>query len=265
MKKFVLFALAALLMFVLASCNKSCGRSNNSKNSVLRIGTNANFPPFETIDGKGKLVGFDIDLGRALAKKMGLSAEFKEFDFDALILALKQGKIDIILSALSITHSRQKEINMVPYQGQPLTEMALLFWEQAPPGVNNAGDLKRMSDQAGLKVSVQAGHYLEGFLKDEGVNLKPLAGPPEQILDIKYKKSWSAVLDIINAKKFVAEHPQLKLVIIPLPEEKWDLGYGIGIAKNNTELAQKIIKAIEELKADGSIAAMEKIWVEGEH
>jgi len=271
MKKFVLFAGAGLFVLVLASCNKSCGsapsnsKTSSSKTASLRIGTNANLPPFETIDSKGELVGFDIDLGRALAKKLGLSAEFKEFDFDALILALKQGQIDIILSALSITPARQKEITMVPYQGQPLTEMALLFWEEAPTDVKNAADIKRLSDQAGLKVSVQSGHYLEGFLRDEQVSLKPLAGPPEQILDIKYKKSWAAVLDIINAKKFASQHPQLKLVIISLPEEKWDLGYGIGIAKNNIDLTQKIIKAIDELKADGSISAMEKIWVEGGH
>ena len=258
--------LAGLLLFVFAgSCAKSCGRSQDSKDNVLRIGTNANFPPFETIDSKGTLVGFDIDLGRALAKKMGLSPEYKEFDFDALILALKQGQIDILLSAMSITHARQKEITMIPYQGKPLTEMALLFWEEVPAGVNNAADIKRLSDESGLKVSVQSGHYLEGFLKDEAISLKPLAGPPEQILDIKYKKSWAAVLDVINAKKFAAEHPQLKLIIISLPEEKWDLGYGIGIANNNIELIQKVTKAIAELKADGSIAALEKIWVEGEH
>jgi ABC-type amino acid transport substrate-binding protein len=264
MKKFISFTFVALVL-VLASCSKSCGRAQNSKNTVLRIGTNANFPPFESIDSTGKLVGLDMDVGRALAKKMGLEAEFKEFDFDALILALKQGQIDIAMSALSITRSRQKEINMVPYQGQPLTEMALLFWESAPLEIKNIADIKRLSDESGLKVSVQAGHYLEGFLKDEAVNLKPLAGPPEQILDIKYKKSWAAVLDIINAKKFAAEHPQLKLVIVSLPEEKWDLGYGIGIAKNNSELTQKIIKAVEELRSDGIITAIEKIWIEGEH
>src|SRR5437868_2689463 len=99
------FAILSLFVLAFASCNKSCGKNNNIKSSVLRIGTNANFPPFEMVDSKGNLVGFDIDLGRALAKKLNLKAEFKEFDFDALILALKQGQIDIILSAMSITAS----------------------------------------------------------------------------------------------------------------------------------------------------------------
>lgn len=263
MKLWVFCTLAAFL-FILAGCPNSCRNTANTKNnSILRVGTNANFPPFESIDNTGNLVGFDIDFARALAKKLNLeNAEFKEFDFDALILALKQNQIDIILAGLSITKSRQQEIMMIPYQGQSLTQMALLFWGEAPSEITNTAAIKNATDQAGLQVSVQGGHYLENYLRDENISIKPLAGPPEQILDIKYKKSWAAVLDVINAKKFAAQHPQLKLLIIDLPKDKWDLGNGIGIAKTNTELAERIKKAIQELKADGTIEELEKIWLE---
>jgi len=267
MKKFAFCALAGLFIFVLASCTKSCSKTDRTagKSKLLRVGTNPNFPPFESLDSSGNLVGFDIDFARALAQKLDLKAEFKEFDFDALILALKQGQIDIILAGMSITQSRLKEINMIPYQGKPLTEMALLFWENIPADISNAGDIRSLSDQAGLKVSVQAGHYLENYLRDENISVKPLAGPPEQILDIKYRKSWAAVLDVINAKKLASEHPQLKIKIVALPKDKWDLGIGIGMAKNNIELTEKISQAVQELIADGTIAKIEKSWIEGEH
>lgn len=261
MKNFVFLASLALLVIALGSCSKGCGKDEVPKSALLRIGTNANFPPFETIDKNGHLVGFDIDMGNALANKLDLKAEFKEFDFDALILALKQGQIDIILSALSITPSRQKEIAMVPYQGQPLTEVALLFWGALPENLQNFADLKALAEKTALSISVQSGHYLEDFLKDEHIKVKPLAGPPEQILDIKYKKSLAAALDVINARNFSSEHPELKLLVLSLPPEKWDLGYGVGIRKENVELTNKIAAAVEQLKSDGSIAAMEKKWV----
>lgn len=260
MKNFVALVLSLIVLIALGSCSKSCGKDEISSSSLLRIGTNATFPPFET-NKDGKLIGLDIDIGRALADKLGLKAEFKEFDFDALILALKQGKIDIILSALSITPSRLEEIDMVPYQGKPITEIAFLFWDAIPSGIEDLSQLKTFVNNSPMSISVQAGHYLEDFLRDENIKVKPLAGPPEQIVDIKYKKSLAAALDIVNAKTLSIQHPQLKLLLLPLPPEKWDLGYGVGIRKNNVEMVKKISAAIEELKSDGSIAAIENIWI----
>jgi len=260
MKKLIALVVATLVVF--SSCTKSCKDTN--KQSVLRIGTNANLPPFETIDKNGGLVGFDIDMGRAIAEELGLKPEFKEFDFDALILALKKGQIDVSMSAMSITKSRQKEILMVPYQGSPMTDFALVFWQEVPSDISSLEDVKRLSAEKKLPVSVQAGHFLEGYLRELHINLKPLIGPPEQILDIKYKKSLAAVLDGTNARSLVSRHPELKLKLLPLPEDKWDLGMGIGIKKENVELYEKVRDAVSKLKERGVITALEKKWFEGE-
>jgi arginine transport system substrate-binding protein len=258
----IIVALACLLP-LLNACTKSCTKSAESKEKVLRVGTNANFPPFETIDDKGKLAGFDIDLGRALGKKLGLRVEFKEFDFDALILALDKGQIDIILSGLSITESRQQEIAMIPYHGEPLTEISVLFWQNTPADIKNFSDLKDMALSKQSTISVQAGHFLEDFLRGEGIPVKALAGPPEQILDIKYGKSLAAAVDSIVGQKLASEHEGIKNLVLPLPKDKWDLGYGIGINKTRTDLIESLKKAVEDIKADGTLKALKDQWFKG--
>lgn len=258
MKRIIALALLCILIPIFGACTKAC-KSEPAK-EVLRIGTNANFPPYESIDSKGELIGFDIDVGRALGKALGREVSFKEFDFDALILALDKGQIDIILSGLSITESRQKEIAMVPYQGEPLTDISLLFWEEIPENTKTFDDLEQRAKDLKLTISVQSGHFLENFLRGENIPLKPLAGPPEQILDIKYKKSMAAAVDSMVGKKLAAEHPGLKNLVLPLPKDKWDLGNGIGIKKSRTDLIAEITAAVERLKTDGTLKALKEKW-----
>ncbi len=258
MKRLLSIALVCALLPFFGACTKSCGK--DASKETLRIGTNANFPPFESIDQKGELIGFDIDVGRAIGKALDREVTFKEFDFDALILALDKGQIDLILSGMSITESRQKEIAMVPYQGEPLTELGVLFWQEIPEGITDLSTLKQHAATTKLAVSVQSGHFLEDFLKGEGVLLKPLAGPPEQVLDIKYRKSLAAAVDIKVAQKLAAEHEGLKNLTLPLPKEKWDLGNGIGIKKTRTELIDEIRRVVEQLKSDGTLQTLKEKW-----
>lgn len=256
-------ALFSLFLLWLPACQKACNKTDAHPESILKVGTNANFPPFESIDDKGHLVGFDIDFAEGLGKKMGAKVEFKEFDFDALILALEKGQIDIILSGLSITESRQQEIAMIPYHGEPLTKISLLFWETMPDHIKSFSDLKELAQSKHTTVSVQSGHFLEDFLRGEGIPVKALAGPPEQILDIKYGKSLAAAVDIMVGQKLASEHQGIKNLVLDLPKDKWDLGYGIGINKARTDLIEKLKKALGELKADGTMAKLKEKWLKG--
>lgn len=259
--------LAFFLIFVvfMGACTNSCTDKSSHQTKTLRIGTNANFPPFETIDEKGKLIGFDIDFGRALANNLGMEAQFKEFDFDALILALEKGQIDIILSGMSITESRQKEIVMIPYHGEPLTKVAILFWQNAPAHIMSFLELKNYALSQKSPVSVQSGNFLEEFLRKEGIPVKTLIGPPEQVLDIKYGKSLAAAVDIMVGEKLAGEHQGLKNLVLDLPKDKWDLGYGIGINKTRIDLIDKLKAAVETLKTDGTLQNLKDRWFKGGH
>lgn len=260
MKNFLLVALCLSFTLVSSSCTKGCQSKSSSDQTALRIGTNANFPPYESVDNKGEIVGFDIDVGRAIGERLQREVVFKEYDFDALILALSKGQIDMILSGLSITKSRLKEIAMVPYQGEPLTSISFLFWEQQPENIMDFDDIRNLCVAKNLPVSVQSGHFLEEFLKSERIPLLSLAGPPEQILDIKYKKSLAAAVDKTVADKLSSEHAGLKKITLDLPEEKWDLGNGIGISKTRKDLLDEIERVVSEMKADGTLTKLKQKW-----
>ena len=75
---------------------------------MLVVGTEPEFPPFESLDENGELVGFDIDLARAIAKDLGVDVRFETMAFDSLPSALGVGKIDVILSGMTATPERAK-------------------------------------------------------------------------------------------------------------------------------------------------------------
>ena len=127
--------------------------------------------------------------------------------------------------------------------------------------INNFDDLKALAQNRNLSISVQTGHFLEDFLKGSGFNVKALAGPPEQILDIKYGKSLAAALDSTNARSLIEKHGNLKVVTLTLPRDKWDLGNGIGISKSRIDLIESISEAVLKLKKNGTINMLEQKWI----
>lgn len=256
---FFMFRLLIFLPIIfILSCQKSCKREDQK---VLRIGTNASYVPFEFVNDLGELSGFDIDLGYELGKALNKKVEFKEFDFDALILALKKEQVDIVLSGLSITASRTQEIAMIPYEGEPIRSLNLLFYGDIKREIRNFNELKEWALEKNLKINVQAGHFLEDFLKKIGIPTKPLQGPPEQLLDIKYGKSLAAAVDPKNAMGLLSTVKELHSISLDLPEEFWDLGYGVGIKKSRLDLLEDIKKAIETLRNNGVFKKLEDKWL----
>ena len=104
-------------MGVLAACGSGEktteeGTSDNKEAKVLKMGTSAEFPPFETVDPKnGEFVGFDIDLAKAITSELGYELEIKDMKFDGLIGALQAGTIDFIASGMSATEDRKKNVD----------------------------------------------------------------------------------------------------------------------------------------------------------
>jgi arginine transport system substrate-binding protein len=232
----------------------SYGKGNTPHEAqTLIVGINATYPPYESYNQDGEIEGFDVDVATALAGKLGLKLNLKEISFDALILALKQGKIDIIMSGMSITSSRQQEIAMAPYQGETVKHLTLAFWKEMPLHIKSLEDL----DAA----AVQVGTYQEAYLNTvEGIEVKALEGTPDLILDLQYGKSQAVLFEPHIANAMKAKFPEIQLLSINLPEKGWVLGNGIGIKKDNDELLKKIEAAVRELKEQGVIHKLEQKW-----
>ncbi|MES2503877.1 MAG: transporter substrate-binding domain-containing protein [Myxococcota bacterium] len=233
-----------------------CSKKRDDANLVLC--TNSTYPPYESIDAQGNSVGFDIDVAGAIATQLGKKLVIKEMAFDSLILGLSQDKCDLAMAGLSITPSRQKEITLIPYQGEPSKSYYLLFWEQIPAGIQTAADIQNIGNKT---VAVQVGTWMEDFVKTiPGIEIKALDATTELIMEIKHKKSAASFVEPHIGKDVVQKESRIKFIEVALAPEDWKLGNGIGIKKSNAKLAAKIELALSQLKKAGTLETLEKKW-----
>lgn len=252
-KKIQLISLLILAICLFCGCHS---RSPESK-KTLHLGTNVTYPPYESYNKNGEVVGFDIDIAHAIANKLGLELVIKDISFEGLIVGLNQGKFDIILAGISITPQRQNAIALIPYQGEPVTGLTLAFWKQIPPHIQSLQDIE-------TAVAVQVGTYQESYLsKIKGIEFKALEANTDLIMDLQYGKSQAALFEPHIANAMKAKFHEIQLMPINLPETEWVLGNGIGIKKDNIELIEKIKQAVLELKEEGVIEKLEQKWFGG--
>jgi arginine transport system substrate-binding protein len=245
-----------IAMFVVTACNQNS--TTPSSNEKLIIGLEGSYPPFEFMDSNDQLVGFDLDVARAVAKELNKELEIKVLEFDSLILSLKQGKIDAVISGMSITPDRLKEINMVPYYGDETTHFSLLFWKTIPAGVSKLQDLAAIPNAT---VCVEAGTVFENYLLSyPEIQLRSLQSTLQSLMDVKYGKSIAYLVDPKVAAYLKAQHSELQALEVPLSPEERPLGLGIAIRKNDLQRQTQIEEAIQKLKSLGTLEQLEQQW-----
>ena len=115
MKKTILSCMFIFTLLVMAACGQSnkdgaTGEKTSNK-KVLTMATSADFAPFESREPSGKIIGFDIDLANAIADELGYKLEIKDMKFDGLIGALQAKRIDMVISGMSATEKRKKNVD----------------------------------------------------------------------------------------------------------------------------------------------------------
>ena len=244
-----------LVLFLFQGCFKDKQANNYS---ILVVGTNSGFVPYEFMDEKGDIIGFDIDVAKVIAQSMGKELVVRNMPFDALVLSLRQGKIDLIIAGLSITEDKKREIAMIHYHGEGEKEFPLVFWNEIPEGINTIDDLKKYQNKT---VAVQAGNIQEEFIsKFDFLDIKPLAEISDLIMDIKYGKSIACVIETLVVEDLKNRFSELKVLNVPLAKEDRDFGHGIAIRKEDKKLIDKIENIVGKLKKDGTIKKLEEKW-----
>lgn len=251
-------------MFTLCSSIFSCllfvgCMFNQSFAEDFTIGTTSAYAPYVSLNEEGEYIGFDIDFAQALAKKLNRQLVIKDFgSMPSLFLALKQNKVDALIWAISITTARQKQMEMIYYQGEKVDSLPLLFWETIPANVKTVNDL---SNNSNYKVAVEAGSFQDSFLQSvPGIQLKHVDKVMDAILEIRYGKSIATMVDPSLLSTITKQFPQIKILNTSLPEAQQSFGNGICLNKNNTKLIAEISRAIEELRKEGIIAELERKW-----
>ena len=218
----------------------------------LIMSTNAAFPPYEMTSDSGEFEGIDIETAQAIADKLGLELQIDDMDFDAALLAVQQGKADMVMAGVTVTDERQ---NVMDFTDSYATGIQSII-------VKEDSDIASVDDLAGKKIGTQRGTtgylYCSDDFGDENVVAYDNGLTAVQMLN--NGQVDCVVIDNAPAKEFIAANPGLKLLDTAYVEES----YAIGIGKGNTELKDAINTALEELKADGTLQAIVDKYITAE-
>ncbi len=215
---------------------------------VLRVGTDATYEPFETIDKSGAYVGFDMELIKMVADQMGYELKLQNVGWDGIIPGLNNGNYDCLISAMTITAERKKQINF----STPYHENYQVIVVKA---TNTT--VKTIADLTGKTISVQNGTTGDLFASEKikGAKMKRFDTNPQAIQELLNNNADAAIMDDLVAYSAAQKMKGLKVITIKEAEKE---EYGIGIKKGNDDLLNKINKALATLKKDGKLNTLEK-------
>ena len=207
---------------------------------VLRVATDATFPPFEYSEN-GKRTGFDVDLIEAIAKVLNRKVEWTDIDFKGLIPGLLANRYDVAASAIYITDERRKVVAFTdPYYPGGLVIMT----KKGDQSIKGPEDLK------GKKVSVQVGTKSVNYLKENFPATQPIEVEKNQEMFqlVEVGRADAAVTGKPAAKVYARTRGTLQVVDKQLTVEE----YGYALRKDETALLGQFNDALKKLKADGT-------------
>ena len=235
-----------------ASTSAAAAELTTVEAGKLTMATNAAFPPYEMTTDSGEFEGIDIETAQAIADKLGLELQIDDMDFDAALLAVQQGKSDMVMAGVTVTDERQ---NVMDFTDSYATGIQSII-------VKEDSDIASVDDLAGKKIGTQRGTtgylYCSDDFGDENVVAYDNGLTAVQMLN--NGQVDCVVIDNAPAKEFIAANPGLKLLDTAYVEES----YAIGVGKGNTELKDAINTALEELKADGTLQAIVDKYITAE-
>ncbi len=240
-----LLLVVVLLTTMVASCKP---KPKNKLEEIMDagkivVGTSADYPPFEFIDENNNFDGFDIALMNEIAKRMGVEVEWQDISFDGLIGALKAGKIDAIIAAMSATPERDQEVDFtIPYlEGSD----AILVAEDSDIVIDSPEDMGQ------YKIGVQSGtiheQWVDEHLPDAQVSRYERAD--QAIMDLKSGRIDVVAMDYYAAQAYIQQGGIKMALKANLSGESM----AIAVPEGATELKAKLDEIITQLKDEGFI------------
>ncbi|OBX09927.1 hypothetical protein QV08_00430 [Gallibacterium salpingitidis] len=217
---------------------------------TLTVGTEGTYPPFTYHDEQGKLTGYDVEVARAVAEKLGLKIEFKETAWNALLAGLNSGRFDTVVNQVTMNDERRKK-----YQGSlPYSYSgAALAVRSSLPNVRAIKDLK------GLKGGLAFTSNFADLVRQNQAEVVPVEGGLGQEMALVAQGRVDFTLNdrlavLYYQKKLKADD---KIQVFDLPEEG-TVTAGFIVRKDDTEKLKKLNQALTELKKEGKLAAISK-------
>ena len=219
---------------------------------TLIVGFDQDFPPMGFVGDNGEYTGFDLDLAKEVASRLGLEYKAQPIAWDSKDMELESGNIDCIWNGFTITGREDDYTWTTPYMANKQVFV-----------VANDSDIKSQADLAGKVVEVQADSSAEAALKenqDLANTFGQLLTTPDYntaFMDLEQGAVDAVAMDVIVAGYQIKQrNADFKILDDSLSEEE----YGIGFKKGNTELRDKVQGALEEMAADGTLAKIADEW-----
>lgn len=249
----ILVGIMAITMLTGCSGGESAAEPANKLEAIkssgkLVVGTCADYPPYEfhmIIDGVDTIVGFDMEIAKAIAEGLGAELEIKDMSFDAVLAGVGTGMIDIGVAGINPTPEREDAMDFsdVYYKASQTVVVK----------AENADKYKSNDDLKGKIIGAQTGTLQEGVAQEiEGVTVKSLAKVTDLILELKTGKVDAVMLELPVAGSYANQNKDLAV-----PEsivfEKMEGGSTVITAKGEAQLMEEINKIIAKLLEEGKI------------
>jgi octopine/nopaline transport system substrate-binding protein len=230
----------------------------------LRIGTSADYPPWETVDSSGNVIGFDRDVGDEICKRIDATCNWQIQAYDGLLPGLQVGKYDVILGAVSINAERSQKVDFsVAYADAP---NALVVAAGNPAAT--AKDAKSLQKSLATSIiGVQTGTTHEQVIRAHfpGADVRTY-DRPDQLADdliagridagLMERSAWDPLIKDRGADKLLFAGPMLTSADFP----EFGLGQGVPLQKGNGELKKRVDGAIAGMLADGTVRTFSQKW-----
>ncbi|MEW6047735.1 MAG: basic amino acid ABC transporter substrate-binding protein [Bacillota bacterium] len=218
--------------------------------SVLRVGTDATYPPFEFVEGD-EFKGFDMDLIREVGRRLGAQVAIQNIAWDGLIPGLVNGNYDVIISAMTILPERAA---VVDFSDPYFNAGQVIVVRKDDNRIKGPADLKGMIVAVQINTTGQfEAEKIAGIRRIDKYDTTPLA-----IQAVMQRSADAAVIDLPVAYEFQKEHPdEVKVAGKPFTVEE----YGIAVRKGRPELLAAINKALAQIKADGTYDKLYQKWI----
>lgn len=251
MKKILAIVLALTLIFAFASCaNNDTVNDTSSADAKekLVMATNASFPPYEYVDGN-EFAGIDIEIAGEIAKKLNMELEIQDVDFSAILGMVETGKADMGIAGMTVTEDRLKSVNFSTTYAKGVQVVIVKDGGK----VASLEDLEKEGIMIGVQQSTTGDIYASAPVEEGGYGADKVIQyntGNDAVAALVAGKIDAVIIDNEPAKSYVKVNEGLSI----LDTEYANEDYAICVAKDNTELLNKINTALDELTKDGTIA-----------
>ncbi|WP_296770752.1 amino acid ABC transporter substrate-binding protein [Selenomonas sp.] len=239
-------------------CGKDTSADNPSAVSTPKIvvGLDDNYPPMGFKDKNNTITGFDVDIAKEAAKRLGREVEFKAIDWDSKEAELKSKRIDVLWNGLDITEKRKENMAF----SEPYMENRQIVFVRK----DSVDTIHSVADLQGKVIGTQSGGTAEEYLDNHAElknNLKEVKKYTDYIsafMDLENGRLDAIVSDEITGRYYLSKHPEslaaLDVVVGPVSD------FGIGFRKDDTALRTEIQKVMDAMKEDGTLARISEKW-----